>query len=512
MSRADRIALLLSLIAVIATYWVAVRVFESMAHIEDEVAYVWQAQAIARGHLTLPSPPHEKSFLIPFVVDHNGQRFGKYPLGWPAMLAVGIYFGVRPLVNALLAGFAVWLTYRLGKRIFSETVGLLAAGLTLTSPFFLMNSGSLLSHPFGLFLSAAFALTWLDAWDSHRAAQMPSYWPWLATVTAALTLSVLILTRPLTAVGLMLPFAVHGLYLLVRSDWQTRKRLVVFSLLVLCFAALHLLWQYAVTGDPKLNPYTLWWEYDKIGFGPGVGRTEAGHTLRQARINTEFSLWVGWNDLFGWGAYTWVILLVGAFTILRYKMWKGLLVASVYPSLVLIYLAYWIGSSLFGPRYFYEGLYSLTLTGAAGIAMLAGWPFQPGQDWIRYEGRKRLRPLLVTAALALLVSMNLLFYAPMRVGGMHGLYGMNRARLEPFLNADAQAFTPALVIVHPGIWTEYGALLELQDPFLDTPFVFVFSRGKAADAALASDFPNRTIIHYYPDEPDKYYMSPRPEK
>ena len=177
LSRADRIALILSLIAVAASYWVAVRIFEGMAHIEDEVAYVWQAQAIAGGHLTLPSPSHEKSFLVPFVVDHNGQRFGKYPLGWPVMLAVGELLGVRPLVNALLAGFAVWLTYHLGKRIFGETVGLLAAGLTLTSPFFLMNSGSLLSHPFGLFLSAAFALSWLDAWDKEHLAQKPAYWP-----------------------------------------------------------------------------------------------------------------------------------------------------------------------------------------------------------------------------------------------------------------------------------------------------------------------------------------------
>ena len=74
---------------------VADRVFERMAHIEDEMAYVWQAQAIAGGHLTLPLRRQTKSFLVPFVVDYNGQRFGKYPLGWPAMLALGVRLGVR---------------------------------------------------------------------------------------------------------------------------------------------------------------------------------------------------------------------------------------------------------------------------------------------------------------------------------------------------------------------------------------------------------------------------------
>ena len=121
-------------------------------------AYAWQAQVISTGHLTLPSPPFPHSFLVPFVVDYNGQRFGKYPLGWPALLGLGILLGLRSWVNPLLAGLGVWLTYRLGQRTLGATVGLLAAGLTAASPFFLMNSGSLLSHPFGLVLSAGFAL------------------------------------------------------------------------------------------------------------------------------------------------------------------------------------------------------------------------------------------------------------------------------------------------------------------------------------------------------------------
>jgi hypothetical protein len=73
---ASVIALGLSLLAVLAAYLVHERVFERLAHIEDEMAYVWQAQAIAGGHLTVESPPDPKSFLFPFVIDLNGQRFG----------------------------------------------------------------------------------------------------------------------------------------------------------------------------------------------------------------------------------------------------------------------------------------------------------------------------------------------------------------------------------------------------------------------------------------------------
>ena len=319
-SRFTFAALVLSVVAVIVTAWVTWHIFEAMPHLEDEVAYAWQAAVIAKGQLTLPSPEYRQSFLVPFVVDYQGRRFGKYPLGWPVLLAVGVRLGIRWLINPLLAGFGTWLTFLLGKRLFNERVGLLAAVLTLTSPFFLMNSGSLLSHPFGLVLSAAFVLAWLEAFapaegpltelDNKPSFKQP--WvkrPWVPTFVAALTLGGLILTRPFTAVAVCLPFALHGLYLLIRGDWPTRRRLLVMGTIVLILASLLFLWQFAVTGDPMLNPYTLWWSYDTVGFGPSDGLH--GNTLARAWVNTADSLRVGWSDLFGWGEYSWIFFRLG---------------------------------------------------------------------------------------------------------------------------------------------------------------------------------------------------------
>jgi hypothetical protein len=511
MSRADRIALLLSLLAVVVTYLVADRVFERMAHIEDEMAFVWQAQAIARGKLTLPSPPGAQSFVVPFVVDYQGQRFGKYPLGWPVLLAIGIRLGIRSWINPLLAGLAVWLTYRLGKRTFGETVGLLAAGLTITSPFYLMNSGSLLSHPFGLVLSAAFALAWLDAFCQPVTSQR-----WLPTLVAALTLGMLALTRPLTAIAVGLPFGVHGLFLLVRGDWATRRRVFAIGAISLAMGSLLFLWQYAVTGNALLNPYTLWWSYDRVGFGPGYGVTPGGHTLQIAIFNTRVSLQSGNLDLFGWFRLSSIFLPFGLLAMVRKPrpaafLTSAALVGSVFPSLVLVYLSYWIGSYLFGPRYFYEGLYSLTIFSAAGIALLAGWPIRPGESWPAHIGWQRPRSLAVTGLLTLLVCINLAFYLPTRLGGMFALYGIQRSQLAPFLSPQAQQDTPALVIVHPDIWTTYAAFLELEDAQLDTPFIFIHTRGKNIDAQFASLFPGRKIFHYYPDQPYLFYTAPLPQ-
>ncbi len=505
MSRADRIALILSLISVFAAYYVTHQYFEAIPHLEDEIAYVWQARAIADGNLSVSSPPQADSFLVPFVVDYGGQRFGKYPPGWPVVLAIAVRLGIRSLINPLLAGLAVWLTYRLGKKIFSEPVGIIAGLLTLGSPFFLMNSGTLLSHVFGLVLSTAFVLAWIDTFSEQDRVHKN-----LTIAVAGLTLGVLALTRPLTAVAVAFPFGVHGIYLLIKKDWQTRKHVLAVGGLALAIGSLIFLWQYAVTGDALLNPYTLWWEYDKIGFGPGHGVTENGHSLNLARINTKFSLKVGYSDLFGWPKYSWIFLPFGVLAVLLRRNWKALLVGAVFPSLVIFYAAYWVGAWIFGPRYYFEGLYSLTLFSAAGIAWLAGWPLAPLESWPVFTGWKRFRPLLISAIVLVLMLGNIIFYTPGRLENLRGLYGMQGSDLRPFTNEHALELTPALIVVHPKTWMEYGVLLDLQSPNLDSPFIFIFSRDPESDESLRSEFPDRDFYHYYPNEPYVFYKSPKP--
>jgi hypothetical protein len=485
MRRTDWIALTLSLAAVLSAYLVADRVFEQLPHLEDEWAYVWQAQTAARGQLTIPSPKHEESFLVPFVVDYHGQRFGKYPPAWPAVLALGVRFSARAWVNPLLAGLGVWLTYRLGKKVFKDTIGLLAAFLTLTSPFFLINSGTLLSHPWSYVLSAIFALAWLDSFQVSAESKTTETIPgWIPVIAAGLSLGLLALTRPLTALGVVLPFFVHGVILLVRGARSDRLRVIIVGGISLCIALLFFVWQYGVTGDPLLNPYTLWWEYDRIGFGPGIGTAEGGHSLRLAWDNFLVSQNSGWRDLFGWGTISWLFLPFGFWDARRNR--AAWLTGSVYWSLAAVYSLYWVGAWVYGPRYYYEGLYSITLISAAGLF------------WLASQGR--LLKWITIVSCIFLIGYNLFFYLPERLGTLVDEFGVRRELLAPFQTEQAQRLTPALVIVHPKKeWREYGALTELEDPWLTTPFIFAYTRGKRIDATLAEHYPGRNVIYYYMD-------------
>ena len=117
------------------------------------------------------------------------------------------------------------------------------------------------------------------------------------------------------------------------------------------------------------------------------------------------------------------------------------LITSVFPSLVIIYLAYWVNAWLYGPRYYYEGLYSLTLVTAAGIAWLAGWP------GVR-QGWQKVRPLAVTALLACLVAVDLVFYLPTRIETMVGFIQIAAvAEPDPFPDAGS----PGFILTWPGI-------------------------------------------------------------
>jgi 4-amino-4-deoxy-L-arabinose transferase-like glycosyltransferase len=441
------------------------------------------------GKISLSSPDFPRSFMVPFVVDYEGLRFGKYTPGWPAVLSLGVRLGVPWLVNALLAGAAAWLTYRLGSRFGGQGVGVLAALLVATSPMFLLLSASLMSHSLSVFLALALTLGWLDG--VAAAPIQPRLPRALPVIVAGLSLGLLALTRPLTAVGVGLPFGVHGAWLLLRGNRETKCAVLSVGALALVVAGLLLAWQWALTGDALRNPYTLWWPYDRIGFGPGHGVMEGGHTLNQARINTKFSLRVGQHDVFGWPYLSWVFAPIGLLALRRRA--DSWLLAGLLPSLVLVYAAYWVGSWVYGPRYYVEALGAFSVLTAAGIAALAGW--------LSARGTSRLRSLSISALVLVLLALNVGFYMPARLQQMTGLYGMNlaaRVRLQ------AAAPAKALVIVHPAhSWTEYGTLLTLTPPFAEGDLLLAYTRGSEQDLRLVQTYADWPAYEYYPGDPGR---------
>lgn len=343
-------------------------------------------------------------------------------------------------------------------------------------------------------LALAFTLAWLDCFQPGGRAP-----GWLAALTAGLCLGLLALTRPFTAVALAAPFAVHGIWIALRGPVAARHRLAMVALPALGLSLVLPLWQYAVTGDPLTNPYTLWWPYDRVGFGPGIGVT-GEHTPGQAWNNTRLSLYAGSVDLFGWAGLSYALLPFGLIALACQR--AAWLVAAIPFALVAAYMLYWIGAWLFGPRYYFEALPSAALLSAAGAGWLAG---QPHISWW-----SRARFVLTGLVVGLLVAGNLIFYLPGRLASMKGLYQVHAEDLAPFLTPEARRLPPTLVIVYARRdWIEYGRLLDLASPALDSHFIFILNQGEALNKQVIRSFPERFVWPYDPERPPQPASQPQ---
>jgi len=495
----DAIVLTLSVFTIFLTHTLAVRVFDTLPHLEDEYAYVWQANAATRFQLSTASPPCPTCFLIPFVVDHDGVRSGKYPPGWPAVLSLGIRTDAREWVNPVLAGACVWLLYLLVKKLQGEITSILGILLLVSSPFFLINAASLLSHVWSLFLTLAFILTWFDLTSN-----VPKMSRFILGPLAGALLGLLILTRPLTALAVSFPFILQSIWIFSKRT-GLRPGLLAVAIVAALFAGMFLFWQFAVTGSPSTNPYTLWWPYDKLGFGPGVGVTADGHSLPNAWLNFKTSFRAGSSDLFGWKGLSWILMPLGLIAVR--KNTRAMLVVAIIPSMIIFYMLYWIGSETYGPRYYFEGIIGAILLTAAGVQWL--WTKLIGSK-LAHNSRNKVAGYAFLLIFIGLITSNIGWYLPQRLEAMQAALSESREKLLPFSTVAYQSKTPALVIVHQmQNWREYGNLTELESPFLDTPFIFIYSRQPADDEQVIRAFPDRSVWHYYADEPDELFPNLR---
>jgi hypothetical protein len=499
MSRNDWLALVICLVIFLAGLFVSGPIYGAMPHVEDEMAFTWQARLITQGQLYTASPqPNPKSFSVPFVVDYQGKRFGKYPPGWPALLGIGEWLNIRWLINPLVTSLAFWLIYRTVQKAVDSGTAVLTIALGGTSPFVLVNAGSLLSHPWSLFLTVLFTTAWMDSFQIPNPSLPPWARRWLPSVTAGASLGLLALTRPWTAVAVSIPFAGHALFLLWK---QPDRKWTAHRAGIVCGAAggaacLYFAWQLAVTGNFLTNPYTLWWAYDRLGFGPGIGLQPGGFQPGDAWANTLSSFYTGNTDLFGWPVISWLFIPFGLVALYKNRCVWLLSLTSI--SLVAAYALYWTHTQVFGPRYYFEGIPAALVLSAAGIRWLSGRGVCAVQP-VRWNLAGKLRYAFTAFALLILVGANLGFYLPARLAGMRQLSGISQACAAPIQQLASQSPAPILVFVHvQKNIHEYTCSLDLNDPLGQGKLQTAISRGREVDDAAARSLPQRQVYHYYP--------------
>jgi hypothetical protein len=505
-------------------------VFERLPHLEDEVAYLFQAQVFARGQVVMDSPTPRQAFFYVFVVDHMGTRFSKYTPGASAFLAVSVILGQVWWANSALAALCVALTYRLGALTFSRHVGLIAAALVAFSPMALLLNATLMSHTAALFCTLLFLVgyAYIERHEHLRAlvyTRTSRAWRW--ALVGGLALGALVALRPLTAVGIALPLVLWSAgKVVIRffAGGDIRQSLrhvghflipyVILSLAVIPLAATIPLYNLAAVGDPSANLYTLVWEYDRVGFGEGYGRNN--HSIERALKNTRFDMPMYAADLFGWqlGAVTpsvqnylrvansyypvfgisWILLPFGLWLGRRNRWaWIALAVAT---SLVVVHFLYWIGAQVYSTRYYYESLACLAILTAIPIATL----IERAGRFVSKDHAAANVARGIGWTLLLFVLLHTLYnYSTPRIDALYRYNEINSDILRDV--AARRDGRPVLVLVYGDAtgdnrvrWRAIGELMAVTSPFLDSEIIGARAYNEEMAAQLRAQFPNHQII------------------
>jgi hypothetical protein len=503
--RAQRIGVPLGLAVLLGgCLYVTFVLFDRAPHILDAVAYLFQAQTFAAGRLSVPPPPIDDAFQMPFSLIWQDRWFVQYPPGTAALLALGILAHLPWLVEPALAVGAALLTALAVRRQYGPGTALLVLALFATSPFLLLNASAYLSHVPALFFGclAMYAATRYEAQPSVR---------WAALGAAGLGLA--LLTREIVAVLYGVTIVLGGL---LGGGWARGRRvlldLLVMAAIVGASAGMYLGYNALLTGEPFLLPRLLLDSRDRYGFGPGVGFYNE-HTLAAGLVNTEEQLVSLGFYLAGWPYGFSLAVLLLPFLTRRLAYWDhahGLLVLAY----VLSYIGYYYHGIAFGPRYYLEMLPSLLILTARGFATLTA----SVGDWLAALGRDGgwWRARLATGVLVLaLFACNLGYYLPREAAlyaNFSGLPGGGPV-LDDTIGHDLAGRYARLdnaVVTVDEWWIFVMYYASLNCPTLDCRTVFAVTEDDEARQVLARFYPGRSWYHVVdrrgvlriePDEP-----------
>ena len=307
-------------------------VLEGVPHIDDSIAYLFQAKTFALGRISVAPPPDSASFMVPHLVLTDQAWFSKYFPGWPALLSLGVLGRAAWLVNPLLAAATVLLAHALLLRLYDRGIANAAAVLMAVSPWLLTSSSEMMSHPAALFCGVL-ALLAIERQRGTKAG------PW--ALVAGVALGLLYLVRPpdAAALGLVAALWAWGL-------WGRRLSLgglAIVATVAIAVAAISLPYNAALNGDPLLQPHRLWSDgnfgpnADVFGFGRDIGiplwrdhDPLPGHGPIDVALNANKNVFLLSSELFGWAAGSLWLLIAGV--ALAKRQWRrphGLMFAIV---------------------------------------------------------------------------------------------------------------------------------------------------------------------------------------
>ncbi|MHB9286216.1 glycosyltransferase family 39 protein [Halobacteriales archaeon Cl-PHB] len=486
----------LAVVAGVAVYLLSTHLFPYHSPNHDAAVYLQQAGMLLDGQLYL-HPPVEDAFRPWFFVDSPRGLYSKYAPVVPAIFAVGKLLGAYRLALVAVGAATVWLTYAVVAEVFDRQTALVAAGLLLASPLFLVQAAVFLPYVPTLCLNLLFAWAFLraDRTGDHRLAAL-----------AGAAVGLAFFARPYTAVLFALPFVGLALWRLRTLDRAVLVQNGLTATLGLAGVTAALAYNAVVTGDPLTFPYQAFAPADGLGFGRreilGYDRIYTLSLALEAMVQNVLAYVTRWSVAAPFGV---VAALGGVVSMARAERWnpRRLALVGLFVTIPLGELYFWgtlnvLGSlsdpgdgliHLLGPYYHVGLLVPTAAFGAVGL-LAAGRRIREGLQRRDSVPRRAVVAVVVVAA---------------AVGG-----GITvTAAAEPLdSNADvtdnyAQAYEPfgdrqfedALVFLPTpyGEWLNHPYQPLRNDPGYGGSVVYATS---TRELAVADEYPARSIYRY----------------
>ena len=330
-------------------------------YMSDEGAYLFQARCLLSGSLSAPAPGFSSdpggSAATDFqhLIISSGRWFGKYPPGWPLVLAAGLAVHLDWLVNPLLGLLILLLTARITRSLFADrTTTALSVAILVLSPMFLLNCVGYLSHALCGVLIAASVLFCLKADDPEQ-----DRLAWLAAPLIGLAA----LVRPFTAACIALPLVAYTIFCIWRRPRAWFGFAFAWGLSGLATLGATLIMNLRLTGSALVSPYAL---YRKRSFPLEISLSPLAlyrNATKLLPVSVGQALIATCAGIF--------LLALCAILWERRRRREVLLLAGVFLALVFGYLTNSESSdSSFGERYWFEALFAVAILAGRGMVLL----------------------------------------------------------------------------------------------------------------------------------------------
>ena len=460
----------------------AVFVYQRHPHVPDEVVYLLHARYFAAGQLALPLPPVPEAFNVDLMTYQATRWFSPVPPGWPAILAIGAFFGAPWLVNPLLGGINIVLSHSLLRELYPRRTARIATILLAISPWHLFLAMSFMNHTATLACALAAAL----AVARLRRDPRPRW-----ALLGGLFLGVVGLIRPLD--GLSVALVLGPWSLGARGRRVRLGPALALTFATLATAALVLPYNRALTGSARVFPIMQYADAlygpgtNDLGFGknrglgwPGVDPFP-GHGAIDVAVNADLNLFQTNVELFGWatGSLLLIAYLVGAGRLRGPD--RGLLAALGFT--IAMQSLYWFsGGPDFGARYWFFIIVPCVALSARGLEEAAALA-ETGQ---RGSGTR------VFGAAAIATAGSLFLFMPWR--SVDKYYHYRGMRPDVRQLAARQPFGNSVVLIRGRRFPDYASAVAYNPMRVteDRP-LFAWDQGAVLRRQLVDQYPGRSF-------------------